>query len=172
MIKSNTNGGTSCSVIPQNWLFLTSYKKLREKFLKNETWNIVARLGVKGFQTPMWDFNVMLIAISHIPTDENYTFSGLDVSDAPNATAKEAAIKTAELKQVKQKEQLGNPEVRVILDDFKGQSLLNTNANSFQGIKSGDDQRYRFSFWEINEYSLWKPLQSTVNRKLSLRWFK
>lgn len=31
MLKSNNKGGTSCSVIPQNWLFLTSYKKFREK---------------------------------------------------------------------------------------------------------------------------------------------
>ena len=60
MLKSNTLGGVSCSVIPQNWLFLTSYKKFREKLLKNETWTVVARLGAKSFQTPMWDFNVML----------------------------------------------------------------------------------------------------------------
>ena len=30
---------------PQNWLFLTSYKKLRERLLKQRTWNLVVRLG-------------------------------------------------------------------------------------------------------------------------------
>ena len=58
MLKSNLIEGIACSVIPQNWLFLTTYKKFREKLLKNRTWNFVARLGTKGFQTPMWDFNV------------------------------------------------------------------------------------------------------------------
>ena len=56
-----TEGGTSCIVLPQNWLFLTSYKKFREKLLKIDTWHLIARLGPQAFQTPMWDFNVQLI---------------------------------------------------------------------------------------------------------------
>jgi cell division protein FtsI/penicillin-binding protein 2 len=45
MLNSNTIGGITCTVIPQNWLFLTSYKKFREKLLKDESWSIVSRLG-------------------------------------------------------------------------------------------------------------------------------
>jgi len=44
-------GGTTAIVLPQNWLFLTSYRKLREELLKNETWHIVARLGEGGFDS-------------------------------------------------------------------------------------------------------------------------
>jgi len=44
-------GGTTAIVLPQNWLFLTSYRKLREDLLKNETWHIVARLGPGAFET-------------------------------------------------------------------------------------------------------------------------
>ena len=40
-------GGTASLVLPQNWLFLTSYRKLREKLLKTETWHLLARLGPK-----------------------------------------------------------------------------------------------------------------------------
>ena len=57
-------GGAASLVLPQNWLFLSSYGKLREKLLKEETWNLLARLGPKAFQTPMWDFNVMLLSLS------------------------------------------------------------------------------------------------------------
>ena len=39
-------GGTVSVVLPQNWLFLTSYKKFREKLLKNDKWHLIARLGV------------------------------------------------------------------------------------------------------------------------------
>ena len=39
------DGGTASIVLPQNWLFLTSYKKFREKLLKTETWHLIARLG-------------------------------------------------------------------------------------------------------------------------------
>lgn len=44
-------GGTACIVLPQNWLFLTSYKKFREKLLRQDTWNMLARLGEGGFES-------------------------------------------------------------------------------------------------------------------------
>jgi hypothetical protein len=44
-------GGVSCIVLPQNWLFLTSYKKFREKLLKSDTWRLIARLGEGGFES-------------------------------------------------------------------------------------------------------------------------
>ena len=37
--------GTTALVTPQNWLFLTTYTKLRELLLKQRTWNLVTRLG-------------------------------------------------------------------------------------------------------------------------------
>ena len=43
--------GVQAVVTPQNWLFLTSYKKLREMLLKRRTWNLVARLGPGAFET-------------------------------------------------------------------------------------------------------------------------
>ncbi|AEE54503.1 Eco57I restriction-modification methylase domain-containing protein [Haliscomenobacter hydrossis] len=162
MLKSNTLGGFSCSVIPQNWLFLTSYKKFREKLLKNKTWNIVARLGAKGFQTPMWDFNVMLIAIAHqIPTNDQ-TINGLDVSEAPNAAAKDEALKTAELKMVGQVEQLGNPDARVVLEAVDNYNLLNEYCSSTKGISTSDDPVFIRSFWERKNFdSDWEPYQTT-----------
>ena len=39
-------GGTTALVTPQNWLFLTTYTRLRESLLKQRTWNFVARLVV------------------------------------------------------------------------------------------------------------------------------
>ena len=43
--------GAQALVTPQNWLFLTSYRKLRETLLKRRTWNLVARLGTGAFET-------------------------------------------------------------------------------------------------------------------------
>ena len=34
-------GGTASLVLPQNWLFLASYRKLRERLLKAETWHLL-----------------------------------------------------------------------------------------------------------------------------------
>lgn len=168
MLKSNSTGGTSCSVIPQNWLFLTSYKKFREKLLKNDTWNLVARLGTKGFQTPMWDFNVMLIALSHTKAPDAHSFTGLDVSDATNAMGKEAALKTAELKTVNQKEQLGNPDAAIVLEQVAKGILLNQFTKSIQGLATGDDPRFAKTFWELDnpKFPIWIFYQSTSDGKI------
>ena len=150
MLNSNTYGGTSCSVIPQNWLFLTSYKKYREKLLKNETWGIVARLGAKSFQTPMWDFNVMLISLYHAKPSTDQSLIGIDVSEAPNAATKDEELKNAELKMVNQKDQLGNPDSRIIMDIQGEGALLSTYADSLVGIQTGDYPRFGFCYWELN----------------------
>ena len=42
--------GAQAVVTPQNWLFLTSYRKLRERLLQDRTWNLVARLGEHAFE--------------------------------------------------------------------------------------------------------------------------
>ncbi|MDE0190816.1 MAG: N-6 DNA methylase [Gammaproteobacteria bacterium] len=44
-------GGSASLVLPQNWLFLSSYRKLRERLLKNEIWHLIARLGPGAFET-------------------------------------------------------------------------------------------------------------------------
>jgi hypothetical protein len=121
-------GGTSSIVLPQNWLFLTSYKKFRRKLLKEDTWNMIARLGAKGFQTPMWDFNVQLISISSGQFDNtnftgkdkintyNQLFHGVDVSGYKTVVEKESALMTTELKPIEQAKQLDNPDVRVLFE--------------------------------------------------------
>ena len=164
MLKSNSIGGVSCSVIPQNWLFLTSYKKFREKLIENESWSIVARLGAKSFQTPMWDFNVMLISIRHIKPPDNQIFFGCDVSDASNAVAKEIALKTTKLTTVDQKQQLNNPDVRVIIgNNISGSLLLSNYANCYQGISPADFPMFGRNFWEIERLNQdWWFWQSTV----------
>ena len=178
MLKSNTNGGISCSVIPQNWLFLTSYKKYREKLLKNESWGIVARLGAKSFQTPMWDFNVMLISLAHKHPGTKQHLIGIDVSVAPNAAAKDETLKISELQTVNQREQLGNPDSRVVIDSVKSTlPLLSSYADSFQGLMFKDRIRLILNHWEIINSEGWEYLQTSFQntnfyegKSLLLHW--
>jgi hypothetical protein len=168
MLKANTEGGISCSVIPQNWLFLTSYKKFREKLLKNETFSVVARLGAKSFQTPMWDFNVMLITIQHKKPKENHKIAGFDVSEDPNAAAKDDALKVTTLKTVRQAEQLENPDARVVFDSEQNKTLLSKYAKGLQGISPADLPHYGRNFWELEiineEFCYW---QSTIQKSVN-----
>lgn len=165
-------GGTSSIVLPQNWLFLTSYKKFREKLLKNDTWHLIARLGPQAFQTPMWDFNVQLITISRgngnqsVPLwkvsrpsrsadsgspdrDGLVTIRGIDVSEPRTATEKAAQLLTAEIKSVEQAKQLENPDASITLEEMRGFLRINTIAQPYKGLGTGDDPRYRNKFWEL-----------------------
>ena len=151
MLKSNKSGGISCSVIPQNWLFLTSSKKFREKLLKFESWSVVARLGSKSFQTPMWDFNVMLISIQHqIPT-ASQSITGFDVSNSPSASAKDEALKTIDMVSINQLHQLTNPEAKIVFtkESLAEENLLSNFVFAPQGIITGDADKWRRFFWEV-----------------------
>ncbi|UOQ50683.1 BREX-1 system adenine-specific DNA-methyltransferase PglX [Hymenobacter cellulosivorans] len=166
MLKSAVKGGLACSVIPQNWLFLTSYKKYREWLLKNKSWSIVARLGAKSFQTPMWDFNVMLISLVNTPPSSNTSFLGIDVSKEPSAALKDDTLKISVPTEVNQAQQLRNPDARVTFDDHVHSELLNEYSKSTKGISTGDDPIFIRNFWELISFdSKWEPYQSTPSSK-------
>ncbi|KPN75323.1 restriction endonuclease subunit M [Shewanella sp. Sh95] len=158
-------GGSSTIVLPQNWLFLTSYKKFREKLLTQDTWNLVARLGAKGFQTPMWDFNVQLITLSKGAAAKGALLHGLDVSAPKTAADKAAQLRIEPLKSVEQAKQLENPDSRISFDLESGFPLLGAVAVSYQGLRAGDKERFVQYLWEISQGNTsWEPLQSSSKK--------
>jgi hypothetical protein len=87
-------GGTTAVVTPQNWLFLTSYKKLRERLLKERTWNMVARLGPGAFETIGGHVvNVALLAISGSKPANDHVMAGVEVSGARLPADKAALLR-------------------------------------------------------------------------------
>ncbi|MGC8530300.1 MAG: Eco57I restriction-modification methylase domain-containing protein, partial [Leptospirillia bacterium] len=91
-LKLCMEGGTTSIVLPQNWLFLTTYKKFREKLLKSDTWHLIARLGPGAFETISGEVvKAILIILSRGNPDKGQVLSenegtahlirGLDVSE-------------------------------------------------------------------------------------------
>ena len=86
--------GSTALVTPQNWLFLTTYKKLRAALLKQRTWKMVARLGPGAFETIGGHVvNVALIAVSATPPAPNALMAGIDVSSARQPDEKAALLR-------------------------------------------------------------------------------
>ena len=168
-------GGTTSLVLPQNWLSLKSYEKLREKLLKAETWHLLARLGPKAFQTPMWDFNVMLLYVSRgKPTGHPgglfgevktaHTMYGLDVSESRTASEKAVRLREAEVKGVEQVRQLENPDVSIAFEAF-ATVRLEQHASFSNGLQTGDLVRFERKFWGIHRVdSDYRYFQSTVEQ--------
>jgi hypothetical protein len=159
-------GGCYALVSPQNWLFLSSYKRLREDLLSQTKWELVARLGAKGFQTPMWDFNTQLAIISNQKASESHVFSGIDVSFSKQPDEKASLLRGDLAAPVVLCNQLGqvlNPDARIVLTQaMEGMERLDQYVTATQGISPGDTSRFRCCFWEVAFSSDgWQPLQST-----------
>jgi hypothetical protein len=108
------SGGTASMVTPQSWLFLTSYRKLRETMLKRREWNVVARLGPGAFEGIGGHVvNVALSLISAKKPSDSQTMAGIDVSSAKEPSEKAALLRGAPstpVNLIPQAEQLKNPD--------------------------------------------------------------
>ena len=159
-------GGTASLVLPQNWLFLTSYRKLRKELLKANTWHLLARLGPGAFETISGEVvKATLLALSRCKptTAAQGTMYGLDVSEFRTASEKAAQLNEAEVKGVEQARQLDNPDARVTLEELNNVSLLSKYAEGVHGFGSKDSPNFFRQFWEIVKFSDdWQFLQTTV----------
>jgi hypothetical protein len=148
-------------VMPQNWLFLSDYKKLRPKLLKQQTWNLIARLGPGAFETISGEVvKAILITISRGNVN-----AGRYAGSAPTTVLKLAGVEADALKTpaekaahlasgpvvvVGQQAQLENPDARVVLETAGGGKILETTSSAYAGILNGDSPRFQKVFWEMS----------------------
>lgn len=153
-LKFASSNGSVSLVIPQNWLFLTSYRKLREKVLRKSTINSLAKLGPGAFESISGEVvNVQLITLTKsVPLPEHY-FAGLDISSTRAFAVKVAQLSQSELKLVRQRLQINNPDARISLDDRDAMTLVSKHAVSLQGVSSADLAHYGRMFWETESLS-------------------
>ena len=162
-------GGTSALVSLQTWLFLTSYKQLRIDLLRRVRWNLVAGLGTHAFSTPMWDFHVMLIALTRGQLVTDGMITGFDVASEVTPEGKAFLLRTVEPESARQADQLSNPEAGVGFGTDRDTNLLSQYATFANGIQTGDRPRFVLSFWETPYLGdCWRPLQSTVEATTSV----
>jgi type I restriction-modification system DNA methylase subunit len=110
-INFSPTGGTSTIVLPQNWLFLASYKKLREKLLTEYSWDLVARLGPRAFETISGEVvQAILITLTKGIATQGSLLHGVDVSAAKTTAEKAGQLFVEDVKGVEQLKQLENPD--------------------------------------------------------------
>ncbi|WP_440996282.1 Eco57I restriction-modification methylase domain-containing protein [Arhodomonas sp. SL1] len=156
-------GGTTSNVLPQNWLFLTSYKKFREKLLQNDVWHLIARLGPGAFETISGEVvKAVLINISRSYSigqsadllasgSQRNLIRGIDVSQARKEVKKASRLLADEVQSIEQYNQLKNPDATISLDQSPKLPLLSEYASAYTGLQTGDLPRYVIHFWELGE---------------------
>ena len=185
-----TKGGTASLVLPQNWLFLPRYRKLREQLLTSETWHLVDWLGSGAFDTISGEVvKAILISLSHSMFTLGQSTSGcgqkpygkiwcLDVSAMCTPTEKAADLRSGTVKSIDQKEELSNPDARVLFDGATTGQLLSFFAESRTGTRTADNPLFLREFWEIAERTdVWSLEQTAPTepahftaRSLVVRW--
>ncbi|HBR3944938.1 TPA: N-6 DNA methylase, partial [Klebsiella pneumoniae] len=153
-INFSPTGGTSTIVLPQNWLFLTSYKKFREKLLTGETWDLVARLGPRAFETISGEVvQAILITLTKGIASQGSLLQGVDVSAAKTAAEKADKLFVEAIKGVEQLKQMDNPDARIVLTRIVQGPLLYDTADFGKGCTTGDKPQFMVGFWELFKIS-------------------
>jgi hypothetical protein len=163
-LQSCVAGGCVALVTPQSWLFLASYRALRQSLLESVEWNTVARLGPRAFEAIGGEVvNVALVSLTHRSRLDGHTFTGIDVKNAPDPIAKSLELRRGSLALVNQSQQLGNPDARVTLEAQGQLERLQVYCTSCLGLGTGDFSHYGRCFWEFPSLtSSWAFLQGPV----------
>ncbi|GDX95759.1 hypothetical protein LBMAG47_14230 [Planctomycetia bacterium] len=172
-------GGTVAMVTLQNWLFQPAYPELRKAILSQSDWNQVVRLGAKGFQTPMWDFNVMLFITSKsLPTDSS-CLPSLNVEGARSPEEKARSLVTTQVTTSNQLGQMRNTDC-IVLEDLTRSAMttLGDYMTTAQGLVTGDDNKFVRRWWEsplLSDEWTWLHLQPRntepySGRVATIRW--
>lgn len=164
-----TRDGSVSSVTPQNWFSQPRYERLRSRLLMRYRWNGVARLGAGAFETIGGEVvTVSLVMLSNTHPPEESLFMALDVSDQPTAATKAAGLLRECIAAISQASQLKNPDAIITLDSAGGKKLLSELARAWQGLVTGDDNRFYGYFWERPRLDggVWSPVQQAPQESL------
>jgi hypothetical protein len=143
-------GGTVALVTPQNWLFLSGYRNLREELLRNFEWNMVVKLGPAAFQDMnFWASTTALVVLSRIAPAKGSYFSGFDVSEPRSPQEKAELLLHSSPLSVSQDSQLNNPDARIVFGEMSKTPLLSRIASYGKGSTTGDSPHYHRYFWEL-----------------------
>ena len=159
------SGGTVASVTPQNWLFLGSYKGMREFLLDRASLALVGALGPRCFGTISGEVvNAALVVVTETRPSSTSVFAGLDANEAVDASAKATVVRQGDLQLLSQDAQRKNPDCRISVKAAVTGLLLSEFSYAYQGLSTGDNPRFRRCHWEVASLPpRWKPEQTTVD---------
>lgn len=142
-------GGTVAAVTPQNWLFLGSYKKLREALLAEASLSFVAILGEHGFDSSAaaGAFTALTI-LAEMPPSTRTHFGGVDANVANDPEAKAVFLRESQLALLPQADQKKNPDSMISVAQIANAVFLTQYAACYQGTSTGDNDRCVRCFWE------------------------
>jgi hypothetical protein len=155
--------GSAALVVPQNWLFLASYARLREWLLKTTTLASVVWLGAGAFGEITGEVvkPALLTFTNALPVSGSSAWT-IDVSESAGPTGKTAAIQHDLGRWIDQREQLRHTGARILAESIAVSTPLAEYATSLAGMMTSDLPRFVRYFWELRDLGEdWEYFQST-----------
>lgn len=167
-LSLNSFGGISSLVVPQEFLFQISYKNFRKFLLDNCAIVSISRLGSGAFEEISGEVvNVALIELQNIQhIHDSHSFYVTDASEAKNIDMKMHLLKQGTLESTCYEKQYKHLDYAIYSKEFDSNKVIaNIHVSANQGIKTGDDPRWRRFVWELpySNDGRWLYLQSTVS---------
>ena len=162
-LKFANEGGTVSVVAPQTFTFLGTFVEFRNELIRNNSFNLLAKLGTKAFQTQLYDFHVCLFQTQKETPKNKHRFLSVDISK--NTTDDRSSLLIRENALLRdQLGQLLNPDQRIITENIANHKLIEKFGISKRGIVNGDNEKWLRKHWEIQtKESGWRNIQLAVN---------
>jgi hypothetical protein len=158
------SGGNAALVTPQNWLFLGTYQKLREKLVSGSTVSLVAELGPGSFQTPLYDFSFVLVSFRKSPPQESAYYAAVVSEDTREIAVKAESIRNQPVARLSLKTCLQSEDCRILTREIGVGEPLSKAGRGFCGLQTGDNSRFVRVFWEIASlHKGWDFFQRTAS---------
>lgn len=156
--------GTTAIVATQNWLFLATYRKLREWLVRGYRLHFVAQLGEGAFDSSQaaGAFPCLTAISAGMPCSHG-RFAGFEVLEPRIPHEKDRLLRELKPNMQAQLAQLKNPDHKILLTGVIEGPLLERYAEGLQGIATADYERFGRCFWEMPRLLPgWVFQQSTV----------
>ncbi|WP_295432840.1 DNA methyltransferase, partial [uncultured Thiodictyon sp.] len=162
-------GGTAAIVSPQNWWFLQTYSSFRAWFIKNCEINALVALGEEaweyfGERGPL----ATLMLTSRSAPREGSKFLAINIVQQKPLDKKKSLLELGAVERLPQSSQINNPDFRLTLELGEGGELLAKYAKSYEGLTTGDLDRFVFQFWDVG---WWPPFSPFVQNAVETEYY-
>lgn len=156
-------GGTVGSVTPQTWLFLATYREFRRTLLKRNRLHFIVDLGPAAFnEMNWWAARTALVCVSSQDSSGNTLHMLVDADTGRDLIRKPDVLQQYNITLRTEGEQLANPDSIIVVRGIGKGPLLSDYVDVYEGLSTGDNERYRLCFWEVSaDPEIWSPFLST-----------
>ena len=164
-MRLSMSQGTSVLVTPQNWLFLGSYRSLRQNLLSNSSLTFISWLGSGAFSEITGEVvNVVLLGTSNLRPGIGEVHFTVDASQAPTPQQKALSLARTPTCRILQSTQEAHPDARVLSEPLQFDVGLGSFVDSLAGMMTSDSLRFVRKFWETPlDDGRWSYLQTTTS---------